>query len=66
MYNLTVRTAEPLLDDVEAQDIGFIPWFPLAAGPLAAPDGPLAAPRRPARTPPHRSWRWPGCSSAHR
>ena len=26
---------------VEAQDIGFIPWFPLAAGPLAAPDGPL-------------------------
>jgi pyridoxine 4-dehydrogenase len=23
------------------QGIGFIPWFPLAAGPLAAPDGPL-------------------------
>ncbi|KUH66832.1 oxidoreductase [Mycolicibacterium novocastrense] len=41
MYNLSVRSAEPVLDACEAQDIGFIPWFPLAAGPLAAPDGPL-------------------------
>lgn len=41
MYNLTVRTAEPVLEACEAQNIGFIPWFPLAAGPLAAPDGPL-------------------------
>jgi pyridoxine 4-dehydrogenase len=41
MYNVTVRTAEPLVDACEAQGIGFIPWFPLAAGPLAAPDGPL-------------------------
>jgi aryl-alcohol dehydrogenase-like predicted oxidoreductase len=41
MYNITVRTAEPVLDVCEAQGLGFIPWFPLAAGPLAAPDGPL-------------------------
>jgi pyridoxine 4-dehydrogenase len=41
MYNITVRTAEPLLDACEAQGIGFIPWFPLAAGPLAASGGPL-------------------------
>ena len=41
MYNITVRSAESVLDACEAQDIGFIPWFPLAAGPLAAPDGPL-------------------------
>jgi len=41
MYNVTVRTAEPVLEACEAQNIGFIPWFPLAAGPLAAPDGPL-------------------------
>ena len=41
MYNITVRTAEPVLEAAEAQGIGFIPWFPLAAGPLAAPDGPL-------------------------
>ena len=60
LYNLTVRTAEPLLDTVTAQGIGFIPWFPLAAGPLAAAGGPLQriaddhTPRRP-------SWRWPGC-----
>ena len=40
-YNITVRTSEPLLDEVTEQGIGFIPWFPLAAGPLAAPDGPL-------------------------
>jgi pyridoxine 4-dehydrogenase len=41
MYNLTARTAEPVLEACEAQGLGFIPWFPLAAGPLAAPDGPL-------------------------
>lgn len=40
-YNLTARGAEPLLDTATKQGIGFIPWFPLAAGPLAAPDGPL-------------------------
>jgi aryl-alcohol dehydrogenase-like predicted oxidoreductase len=41
MYNLSMRAAEPLLDKVTAEGIGFIPWFPLAAGPLAAADGPL-------------------------
>nr|WP_090343935.1 aldo/keto reductase [Mycolicibacterium malmesburyense]CRL75160.1 putative oxidoreductase YdbC [Mycolicibacterium malmesburyense] len=41
MYNVSVRSAEPVLDACETQNIGFIPWFPLAAGPLAAPDGPL-------------------------
>ncbi len=41
MYNLTVRQSEPLLDAVAAEGIAFIPWFPLAAGPLAAADGPL-------------------------
>ncbi|MGH3961195.1 aldo/keto reductase [Mycobacterium sp.] len=40
-YNLAKRTAGPLLDAATEQNIGFIPWFPLAAGPLAAPDGPL-------------------------
>lgn len=42
LYNLATRTAEPLLDLAAEQGIGFIPWFPLAAGPLAAPDGPLS------------------------
>lgn len=41
MYNLSARAAEPLLEAATSQGIGFIPWFPLAAGPLAAPDGPL-------------------------
>lgn len=41
MYNITVRTAEAVLDACEEDNIGFIPWFPLAAGPLAAPGGPL-------------------------
>jgi pyridoxine 4-dehydrogenase len=41
MYNLSARGAEPLLDAATEQGVGFIPWFPLAAGPLAAPDGPL-------------------------
>jgi aryl-alcohol dehydrogenase-like predicted oxidoreductase len=41
-YNLTKRTAEPLLEAATQQGIGFIPWFPLAAGPLADAGGPLA------------------------
>ena len=41
MYNLTARTAEPVLEACEARGLGFIPWFPLAAGPLAAAGGPL-------------------------
>jgi aryl-alcohol dehydrogenase-like predicted oxidoreductase len=41
MYNITVRSAEPVLEACEAKRVGFIPWFPLAAGPLAAPGGPL-------------------------
>jgi pyridoxine 4-dehydrogenase len=41
MYNLTVRTSEALLDEVGVEGIAFIPWFPLASGPLAASDGPL-------------------------
>lgn len=41
MYNLSTRSAESVLEACEAQGIAFIPWFPLAAGPLAAADGPL-------------------------
>jgi pyridoxine 4-dehydrogenase len=41
MYNLSARASEQLLDAATEQGIGFIPWFPLAAGPLAAADGPL-------------------------
>jgi pyridoxine 4-dehydrogenase len=42
LFNLSVRTAEPVLEEATHEGLGFIPWFPLAAGPLAAPDGPLA------------------------
>jgi pyridoxine 4-dehydrogenase len=41
MYNLSVRRSEPLLDTATEHGVGFIPYFPLAAGPLAAPGGPL-------------------------
>jgi len=36
-YNLTDRASEDVLDYCEAHGIGFIPWFPLAAGGLANP-----------------------------
>ena len=42
LFNLTNRTAEPLLEYSEKNDIGFIPWFPLATGKLLEHDGPLA------------------------
>jgi pyridoxine 4-dehydrogenase len=42
LYNLANRKSEDVLDYAEAEGIGFIPWFPLATGDLAAPGGPLA------------------------
>jgi aryl-alcohol dehydrogenase-like predicted oxidoreductase len=42
LYNLTERKHEDVLDYCEEQGIGFIPWFPLAAGKLAEPGGPVA------------------------
>ncbi|HEU4363460.1 MAG TPA: aldo/keto reductase [Mycobacterium sp.] len=41
-YNLTYRKADPLVDAAADRGVAFIPWFPLASGPLAGPDGPLA------------------------
>jgi pyridoxine 4-dehydrogenase len=43
LYNLANRQSEALLDHAEAEGIAFIPWFPIAAGPLARPGGPLDA-----------------------
>src|SRR6476620_4062896 len=34
-YNLVDRGSEDVLDYCERRSIGFIPWFPLAAGSLA-------------------------------
>jgi aryl-alcohol dehydrogenase-like predicted oxidoreductase len=36
-YNLVDRGSEDVLDYCERRSIGFIPWFPLAAGSLAKP-----------------------------
>lgn len=40
-YNLTDRASEDLLDVCTAENIGFIPWFPIATGQLAKEGGPL-------------------------
>jgi pyridoxine 4-dehydrogenase len=42
-YNLADRAAEPVLAHCEQHKIGFIPWYPLAAGDLAKPGGVLDA-----------------------
>lgn len=42
LFNLSDRSAEPLLDYSTEQGIGFIPWFPLATGNLVKDGGPLA------------------------
>ena len=42
LYNLANRKSEAVLDYCEQQGIGFIPWYPLAAGDLAAPDSVLS------------------------
>ncbi len=65
MYNLTVRTAEPVLEACETA----------ASRSSRGSRWPQARSRRPTdrcsaspptTTPHRRSWRWPGCSSAHR
>jgi pyridoxine 4-dehydrogenase len=41
-YNLVDRKSEDVLDYCSAHNIGFIPWFPLAAGDLAEGESPFA------------------------
>jgi aryl-alcohol dehydrogenase-like predicted oxidoreductase len=43
LYNLTNRKSQAVLDYATAENIAFIPWFPIATGNLAAPDSPVAA-----------------------
>jgi aryl-alcohol dehydrogenase-like predicted oxidoreductase len=43
LYNVANRHSEELLTHCEQHAIGFIPFFPVASGEIAAPDGPLAA-----------------------
>ena len=40
-YNISNRKSEEALKFCEKHNIGFIPWFPVAAGKLAAPGGVL-------------------------
>src|SRR6185312_3061115 len=40
-YNISDRQHEKTLDYCENRQLGFIPWFPVAAGKLVAPGGPL-------------------------
>jgi pyridoxine 4-dehydrogenase len=42
-YNLADRASETVVDYCEKQGIGFIPWYPLAAGDLAKSGGVLDA-----------------------
>lgn len=41
LYNLANRRSEAVLEYCEREGIGFIPWYPLAAGDLAKPGGVL-------------------------
>ena len=41
-YNLIDRKSEAVLEYCTSENLGFIPWFPLATGALAKPGGPLA------------------------
>jgi pyridoxine 4-dehydrogenase len=41
-YSLTDREHEAVLDFCEREGLGFIPWYPLAAGALTAPGGPVS------------------------
>jgi aryl-alcohol dehydrogenase-like predicted oxidoreductase len=40
-YNLADRRSEDVVDYCTREGLGFIPWFPIAAGDLARPGGPV-------------------------
>jgi pyridoxine 4-dehydrogenase len=40
-YNIARRGGDDVVDYCEQNQIGFIPWFPLASGKLSRPGGPL-------------------------
>jgi pyridoxine 4-dehydrogenase len=42
LYNLTNRQSQDVVEYATEHGIGFIPWFPIATGDLAAPDSPVA------------------------
>src|SRR3954447_22768743 len=42
LFTLSTRQSQDVLEYCEQEGIGFIPWFPLAAGDLAKPGGPVA------------------------
>ena len=59
LYNLVNRRSEAVLEHCAQQGIGFIPWYPLAAGGLAAPGGLLdAIARRLSATPSQVALAW--------
>jgi aryl-alcohol dehydrogenase-like predicted oxidoreductase len=41
LYNLGNRNSEDVLDYCTREGLGFIPWYPIAAGSLARPGGPV-------------------------
>ena len=43
LYNVSNRQSEDVLEYCEREGIGFIPWYPVAAGNLARSGGPLDA-----------------------
>ena len=59
IYNLTERRHETVVDYCEREGLGFIPWFPLATGQLAAGAGPLTrAAQRHDRSPSQLALAW--------
>src|ERR1700733_4142530 len=41
-YSVTDRGSEDVLEYCEKEKMGFIPWFPLAAGRDSGPDSPIS------------------------
>ena len=42
LFNATNKQSEDVLEYCERENLGFIPWFPIASGEHAGPDSPLA------------------------
>ena len=60
LYNVSDRKHEDVVEYCEKHSIGFIPWFPVAAGKLAQPEE-SSTPSRNGTAPAWRRFRWRGC-----
>ncbi len=59
-YSITDRGSEDVLEYCEQENLGFIPWFPLAAGKVSGADSPISQVAARLKATPSQAWHFEG------